>query len=247
MASPQTDNGFTRIANELMEQFSMPGMNGSELRVVLFIVRKTYGFGKVQDRISLSQFQQGTGMNRSQAVETIKDLVAKNIVIKDGGIYKLNKNYEEWLVCKRIPPSMQTDTSMQKHTTASMQKHTKTSMQKHTHKRKKETITKETSKTVVLQGEQWNKLIDSFEPINPLFEELYRNTTERSALEVMATKFGYEKLLATIQALPGIVSQPYAPRITKPTELKRDLGKLLLFMKQEEGKVTSKQNDIKEF
>lgn len=119
----------------------MPGMNGSELRVVLFIVRKTYGFGKLSDRISLSQFELGTSMNRAQAVETIRALVAKKIVIKVDGVFKLNKDYDEWVVCKRIPQPA----SMQKHTTASMQKHTETSMQKHTHKRKKETITKETT------------------------------------------------------------------------------------------------------
>lgn len=228
MASPQREDGFTGIANELLEQFSKPGMNGSELRVVLFITRKTYGFQKKSDRISLSQFQLGTGMNRAQAVETIKSLVEKKIVIKAGGIYKLNKNYEEWVVCKRILGTG----SMEKHTTASMQKHTSTSMQKHTHKRKKETITKETSKTVVLHGEQWNNLIDSFSTVNPMYEEFYRNTTERNALEVLAAKIGYDKLLATIQHLEEVTSQPYAPRITKPTELKRDLGKLLVFFRQ---------------
>ncbi len=159
MASPQLEKGFTRIANELLEQLSMPGMNGSELRVVLFIVRKTYGFGKLSDRISLSQFQLGTGMNRAQAVETIKDLLAKKIIVKTGGVYKLNKDYDEWVVCKRIPPVA----SMQKHTTASMQKHTSTSMQKHTHKRKKETITKETTCKSELLPFSWADYLQKME------------------------------------------------------------------------------------
>jgi phage replication O-like protein O len=238
MASPQVENGYTRIANELLEQFSMPGMNGSELRIVLVITRKTYGFGKTSDRISLSQFSKATGMNRAQAVETLRSLIEKKVVIKVDGVFKLNKNYEEWVVCKRIPA----EGSMQKHTPASMQKHTKSSMQKHTHKRKKETITKEISKTEVLQGQQWNELIDSFAELNPMYEDLYKNTTERKALESLAERFGYEKLLETVRALPSIVTLPYAPRITKPSELKRDFGKLVVFYKQEQSKLTNKIN-----
>ena len=265
-------------------------MNGSELRVVLFITRKTYGFQKKSDRISLSQFQLGTGMNRAQAVETIKSLVEKRIVIKDGGVYKLNKNYEEWVVCKRpgtdgvvksdqpghclvckedrvreihhIIPRREGGTGHREnlvslcptcHSLAdsgkitredlrllnlgSMQKHTKSSMQKHTHKRKKETITKEISKTSVLHGDQWNLLIDSFSGVNPMYEDFYRNTTERKALDTLAGKIGFDKLLATIKHLDEITSQPYAPKITKPTELKRDLGKLLTFYKQNQSKL----------
>ena len=94
-----------------------------------------------------------------------------------------------------------------------------------------------TAKPAVLRGEQWNGLIDGFEVLNPMFASFYRNKTERAALEELAGKIGYEKLLHTIQALPEIVSQPFAPKITKPSELRRDLGKLVLFVKQ--GKTTA--------
>jgi hypothetical protein len=65
-------------------------------------------------------------------------------------------------------------------------------------------------------------------------------------LEVLA-EIQLEKLLATIKALPEIVCQPYAPKITKPTELKRDFGKLLLFVKQHKlqvGKYQAKSINI---
>lgn len=231
MSSPQKENGYTAIANELMEKLSLPGINGSEYRILLMVLRKTYGYQKKKDRISLSQFQLYTSMNRAQAVATIKSLVCKRILVKENGSYTFNKNYDEWLVCKRILP----ETSMQTHTTASMQKHTKTSMQLHTHKRKKENLQKKYSKNVFLQGSQWNELIDSFAPINPMYTEFYSNTTERSALDTMAKKWGYEKLLNTIKALEEICTKKYAPKITKPTELKRDIGKLVLFIKQEEN------------
>lgn len=145
MANPQKENGYTQIANEILEHLSLAGINGSEYRILLVVIRKTYGFQKKKDRISITQFEKSTLMNRPQAIDTIKSLLEKRILKKDNNQFVFNKNYEEWIVSKR--GSMQKDTtlvpSMQKHTIASMQKHTKSSMQKGTYKRNKETITKE--------------------------------------------------------------------------------------------------------
>ena len=51
MANPQKENGFTPIANELLEQIIASGLNGNEMAVTFFIIRKTYGFQKKQDEI----------------------------------------------------------------------------------------------------------------------------------------------------------------------------------------------------
>lgn len=88
------------------------------------------------------------------------------------------------------------------------------------------------AKLPALQGPQWNILIDAFAPINPLFTNFYRNTTERKALLELVEKFGFDKVETMIKALPEIVSKPYAPKITKPSELRRDIGRLVVFVKQ---------------
>lgn len=231
MASPQKEHGYTVIANEIMDHLCFPGINGSEYRVLLFVIRKTYGFNKKSDRISLSQFQIATGMKRNHVVDNIAQLVHKRVLLKKNSIYGLNKDYDTWVVHKRVP-------STQKGTVASTQKGVKSSTQKGTHKRKKETITKESSKTVVLQGKQWNELIDSFKSVNPMYLDFYRNKTERAALDKLAGRIGFEKLKNTILQLEEITSRPYAPKITTPVELKRDLGKLITFYKQENSKVS---------
>jgi hypothetical protein len=94
------------------------------------------------------------------------------------------------------------------------------------------------SKTFVLQASQVNELISLFAEVNPLYEELYKRKTERQALEDLAAKIGYEKLKRTIEALPEVIARPYAPKITKPSELKRNLAKLITFYKQESNKKT---------
>ena len=131
MANPQKENGYTAIANELVEHLAMPGLNGSELRVIMVVLRKTYGFQRKSDKIPLSQFRKATRMNQAQVVRTIKSLVSKRILVHDENGYKLNKNWEQWVVSKRIR-SIQLDTE------SSIQKDTETSIQLDTLKRKKE-------------------------------------------------------------------------------------------------------------
>ena len=99
----------------------------------------------------------------------------------------------------------------------------------------------EQSSRGLIQGNEWNEAIDSFKEINPMYEEFYKNTTERKAIETLAEKIGKEKLLNLLKALPEIIAQPYAPKITKPTELKRDLGKLVTFLKQNKNTINKYQ------
>jgi phage replication O-like protein O len=242
MANPSLKNGYISVANELVEHFATLSIPASEMRLVWVVWRKTWGWTegtrhKDWDWIALSQFEKKTGMKHSNVAKALKSLVVKRILLKRERGYKFNQNYEEWSVCKRLPPVV-------KRIPPSMQTTTKSSSQTHTNKRKKETNTKETSKALALPGDQINQLIDLFEPLNPVFEELYRNTTERAAIDWMASKWGVEKLANMIEALPSIVTKPYAPKITKPTELKREIPKLLIFIKQEEGKRLSKPSNV---
>ena len=90
-------------------------------------------------------------------------------------------------------------------------------------------------------GKDVNNLIELFRPLNPNVDDFFKNKTERKAIESMLSKFGLEKMTNTIKALPDIVCKRYAPKITKPSELKRDLGKLLIFVEQEKGVTKGKE------
>ena len=54
--------------------------------------------------------------------------------------------------------------------------------------------------------------------------------------EHLITKFTYEKMERMMVSLPEILKQPYAPRITTPYELEKNLGKLLQFIEQNKNK-----------
>lgn len=100
MASPQKENGYTPIANEIMEALCSQQITSSAFRVVLCIIRKTYGWQKKQDTISLSQIKKMTQLDRS-VVNGLKELERKNIIFITRNSYKsntigFNKNYQKW-------------------------------------------------------------------------------------------------------------------------------------------------------
>lgn len=243
MSSPQLENGYTSIANEIIEHLSMPGVNGSEFRILMVVIRKTYGFHKKKDIISLTQFQNATYMNRPQVVRTLKDLVEKKILLKNGNEYTFNKNYDEWEISKRRS-SIQKDTStlfetgMQLDTTSGMQKDTKTGIQKDTHKRNKETI-KDTRENNLIP-----EIIKMFEEINPACKKMYGNKTQRQACDDLINTYGFEQVTKVIQWLPKSNKMPYFPVITTPLELWYRYSVLKEKVEQKKSEFISKETKI---
>lgn len=102
MANPQKENGYTPIANEIMDafvSFRVPG----ELRQVLdFVIRKTYGFNKKGDNISNSQIINMSGLSKGNVSRALSKLITHKLVIKadnftKGKMLYFNKNYDEWV------------------------------------------------------------------------------------------------------------------------------------------------------
>ncbi len=100
----QLEDGHTRINNEVLGQLVKGGLLGAEYQVIFFVIRKTWGWGKKEDFISLTQFQAGTGLSRPTITKTIKNLVARKILVKGSSpatqliAYRFNKYWKQWLV-----------------------------------------------------------------------------------------------------------------------------------------------------
>ena len=95
---------YTPTPDQLFDELLAPGLlTEAELRVLLYIVRRTFGWKKDCDEISLSQITRGivrrdgnrldwgAGVAKSTAVRAIKGLVEKGVIIathnyrEDGG------------------------------------------------------------------------------------------------------------------------------------------------------------------
>jgi len=98
MAKPDIENGYTKIADELLEAICRTKTSDYEKRVFLYIIRKTYGFNKKKDWIAQVQISNGTGIHRSHVSRTIKKLEAKNMIILHGKEVGIQKDYEQWNV-----------------------------------------------------------------------------------------------------------------------------------------------------
>lgn len=97
MASPQKENGFTPIANEILEALSRTPLSDYESRIIFALFRKTYGYHKKNDWISDSQFIQMVDIHKSHFSRTKKRLIERKIVTYLGNRIAFNKDYEMWL------------------------------------------------------------------------------------------------------------------------------------------------------
>jgi len=77
-----------------------------------------------------------------------------------------------------------------------------------------------------------NPLIDLFKNVNPSYKQLFKNKTERSALERLLKEHGKEKVEWLLEVLPKTNGEQYAPTITRPLELEKKLGQLIAFLKR---------------
>lgn len=111
MGNPQLEDGHTRIANELFEAIISFQFSSRQLKVVMAVIRKTYGFNKKQDRLALSTISEMTGVIKTHVCQTVKQLREMNVLEVDASGFShcisLNKNYREWKSCDRISHSDQ--------------------------------------------------------------------------------------------------------------------------------------------
>ncbi|MFA6321651.1 MAG: replication protein [Candidatus Omnitrophota bacterium] len=101
MANPQKENGFTAIANELMEALARIRIPGEARQIVDTVIRRTYGYQKRFAVITLQEFCEATKLNKPAVVRAINKAILMNLIVikKDNAgnkLYVFNKNYEIW-------------------------------------------------------------------------------------------------------------------------------------------------------
>ena len=96
MANPQKENGYVPIATEIIRAMQKTHWTEYEMRVLFCIFEKTYGWHKKEDWISLSQLSKMTGILSNHIARTITKLKKRNIITKNKGKLKFNKDYEQW-------------------------------------------------------------------------------------------------------------------------------------------------------
>lgn len=98
MASPQKEHGYTPIANELLDAFMRLNLSEHAWRIVICIIRHSYGWHKKTAYLTLSQIARATGLDVRLIPRTVKRLSGRGIIIRDGTAYGLQKDYSRWRV-----------------------------------------------------------------------------------------------------------------------------------------------------
>jgi phage replication O-like protein O len=123
MASPQSENGHTRIANEILDHIVKLPLNGTESRLIMAVWRYTYGFSRKDHKLSISFLLNYLEMKQTQYKQiknSIDSLIDMNLLIETkkpdprlntAREIAFNKDYDLW--CKKtsgaIRPEVQKD------------------------------------------------------------------------------------------------------------------------------------------
>lgn len=106
MADVQLENGYTRIANKILDALAKYQLNGTQRRIIDVIWRFTYGFNKKEHDFSISFLLNALGLKRTQYKQVcreLKFLLDMKIIIEvlqptrnNSRRLSFNKNYDLW-------------------------------------------------------------------------------------------------------------------------------------------------------
>lgn len=104
MANPKLENGYTRIAHELLEAIMLSDFTAAEYKILFAVIRQTYGFQKKSAEISRAQFSRMCDLHFTSVSRAVSNLLSNKVLIEKSspGFAKcrevaINKNYREWV------------------------------------------------------------------------------------------------------------------------------------------------------
>lgn len=96
------EDGFTRIANLILEALALAKLNGTQKGICLFLFRRTYGWNRSEDAISLADFAAACGSSKPYISRQLQDLISKNVICRvayEPGktpVYAFTTRISEW-------------------------------------------------------------------------------------------------------------------------------------------------------
>lgn len=72
-----------QVPDEVVDDGWLAELNGSELKILIFIIRKTFGWNKADlgDRISISQISKATKLSKSAIIGAVATLEAAHLIL----------------------------------------------------------------------------------------------------------------------------------------------------------------------
>jgi len=108
VASPQLEDGHTKIANEILERLAQLYLAPNQWQIIIFILRKTYGYRKKVDHLANWQIANGTGLHKHVISRALKALNGRNIITREGKMVGFQKDWEQWQLPEQVTKVTQT-------------------------------------------------------------------------------------------------------------------------------------------
>lgn len=104
----ELEDGYAKLSNMLLEAYAGADLTKRQFKVLLAILRKTYGWNKAMDRISDSQISEIAKLPVKRCNETKLQLVRMGLIKQQGGMFGPNKNITEWCIPQNEVISLKT-------------------------------------------------------------------------------------------------------------------------------------------
>lgn len=219
MADVQKENGYTALANEIVEALARVNLNAYQWRALCVIWRKTYGWQKKSDAISRSQFVEMSGIDERNIDRAIKQLEQMNMITVERhttktAIYCFQKDHERWQLVSnetRVKKSQ----LVSNESTACVLSDTKTCVSTDTHKRKKVFYKRNIARKLHDKDSLSSYLFEKFPSLNALIPEFINRVRMANKLKAIsetraakiaavlsdvAGQYGADNMAAGIQA-----------------------------------------------
>lgn len=112
MVNPQTGNGYTPVANEILDQIIKLPLNGTQFRLLITVWRYTYGFSRKEHELSESFIAKATGISKRNISTELNNLIKMNIIIvvrphtdTKPRTISFNKHYDRWSIVQQVKDS----------------------------------------------------------------------------------------------------------------------------------------------
>jgi len=192
MAGLPKDIPYTQVPNSILD-VKLKDLKSSELKILMLICRKTFGYQKRKDSISLSQMTKYTGLTKSTVIEAVRGLEKKDIIQKH-----TDKRTHQYSI--EIEPL--TTSSGPKNEPTKVQNSDpwmvqKSDTQKKASKQKEKNTTTDSSsylsEDVLLVVQYWNNLFDIkivsvYGKMIPLIEKALKDFTKEQLFQAMKNR-----------------------------------------------------------
>ncbi|EOV9706020.1 replication protein [Cronobacter malonaticus] len=92
------DDGYARLSNMLLAEYAGADLTKRQFKVLLAILRKTYGWNKPMDRVTDAQIAEIAKLPVKRCNEAKLELVRMGVIKQQGGMFGPNPNVYEWYI-----------------------------------------------------------------------------------------------------------------------------------------------------